>query len=109
MQIPLLVIVANNRVYYNDVAHQERMAQIRNRPVNNKFVGQEMTTPPLDFVELAHAQGWQGERVSRVDELEQALARGEKIVRAGGLYVIEALIDVRRIDDERGHTSGRKQ
>ena len=108
MNIPLLVIVANNRVYYNDVAHQERMALIRKRPVENKFVGQEMTTPPLDFVALARAQGWEGEQVSRSDDLRAAIERGAEKVRAGGLYVIDALIDVRHSDDERGHTSGRK-
>ena len=45
MEIPLLVVVANNRSYYNDVAHQERMAVVRNRPVANKFIGQEMNQP----------------------------------------------------------------
>ena len=50
MEIPMLVVVANNRSYYNDVAHQERMAVVRNRPVANKFIGQEMIEPDLDIV-----------------------------------------------------------
>jgi thiamine pyrophosphate-dependent acetolactate synthase large subunit-like protein len=109
MNIPLLVVIANNRVYYNDVAHQERMAVMRKRPVANKFVGQEMTSPPLDFIGLARAQGLQGEQVTTARAFADALARGAQIVRAGGIYVIDALVDVRQHDDERGHTAGRRE
>src|SRR5262245_2207228 len=36
--IPLLAIVFNNRSYYNDEEHQERMAVRRERPVENKGI-----------------------------------------------------------------------
>jgi thiamine pyrophosphate-dependent acetolactate synthase large subunit-like protein len=109
MGIPLLVVVANNQVYYNDVAHQERMAIVRGRPVENKFVGQEMIHPAIDIVALAKAQGLDGEGpVMNAADFAAALKRGEKIVRAGGIYVIDARVDVGAPGSERGHTSGRK-
>ena len=110
LEIPLLIVVANNRVYYNDVAHQERMAVVRGRPVENKFVGQQMNDPPVDIVGLAKAQGVEGEGpLETSSELAAALLRGEKIVRAGRPYVIDARVDVGAPgDNNRGHTAGRR-
>ena len=110
MEIPLLVVIANNRVYYNDVAHQERMAVVRGRPTENKFVGQEMVNPAIDLIGLARAQGLDGEGpVENATDFRQAMLRGEKIVRAGGVYVIDARVDVGAPGEgNRGHTSGRK-
>jgi thiamine pyrophosphate-dependent acetolactate synthase large subunit-like protein len=56
-RIPLLLVVANNRSYYNDEVHQERMARIRNRPVENKWIGQRLIDPEIDVAGLARAQG----------------------------------------------------
>ena len=68
MEIPMLVVVANNRSYYNDVAHQERMAVVRNRPVANKFIGQEMIEPDLDIVAIAKGHGIDGRGPGRAGE-----------------------------------------
>ena len=110
MEIPLLVVIANNQVYNNDVAHQERMAVVRERPVENRFVGQEMKNPPIDLLGLARAQGLETEGpVTTAAALRDALARGEAVVRAGGRYVIDARVDVGAPgSDDRGHTGGRK-
>jgi len=111
MGIPVLIVVANNRVYFNDVAHQETMAKQRARPVENKFVGQEMSDPPVDLVGLARAQGVEGEGpLETSGELAAALLRGEAIVRAGRPYVIDARVDVGAPGEaHRGHTSGRRE
>ncbi len=110
MEIPLLVVIANNLVYNNDVAHQERMAVVRNRPVENKFVGQEMVNPPIDLIGLARAQGLDGEGpVMNATDFRAALLRGEAVVRGGGIYVIDARVDVGAPGEgDRGHTGGRK-
>lgn len=111
MGIPLLVVIANNQVYYNDVAHQERMAVVRGRPVENKFVGQQMVDPAIDLVAIAKAQGLDGEGpMMSAADFAKALERGEKVVRAGGIYVIDARVDVGAPGEaDRGHTSGRRQ
>lgn len=56
-RLPLLVLVAANGVYGNDVVHQERVARDRGRPVENKWVGQTFTDPAPDFTKLAAGQG----------------------------------------------------
>ena len=47
--VPLLTVMTNNRVYYNDVEHQEKVALHRGRPVENKLVGMEMAKLPVDL------------------------------------------------------------
>ena len=48
-RIPLLIVVANNRSFYNDEVHQERVARMRNRPVENKWIGQRINDPDIDL------------------------------------------------------------
>ncbi len=55
--IPLLLVVANNRSFFNDELHQERVARIRNRPVENRWIGQRIADPEVDIAQLARAQG----------------------------------------------------
>ena len=54
-QIPLLVVVLNNRSYYNDEEHQERMARARQRPVENKGIGIRIEDPAPDLGAIARA------------------------------------------------------
>ena len=56
-KIPLLVIVANNQSFFNDELHQERVAIRRDRPVENKWIGQRMTDPEIDIAMIARGQG----------------------------------------------------
>src|SRR5205823_12680289 len=56
-RIPLLIVVANNQSFFNDEVHQERMARMRGRPIENRWVGLRMDDPPIDLAELARAQG----------------------------------------------------
>ena len=111
MGIPLLVVIANNQVYYNDVGHQEHMAAVRGRPTENKFVGQEMVNPAVDLVAIAKAQGLDGEGpIMNSVDFAAALLRGEKVVRAGGRYVIDARVNVGAPGEgDRGQTVGRHE
>ena len=59
-RIPLLVIVANNQSFFNDEVHQERVARMRNRPIDNKWIGMRISDPDIDLAALAQAQGAQG-------------------------------------------------
>ena len=94
MRIPLLLVVANNRSYYNDEVHQERMAKQRGRPVENKWIGQRLSDPDVDLVAIAKAQGFTGEGPIRsADELREAFERGAAIVAGGGCHLIDAWIE----------------
>jgi benzoylformate decarboxylase len=94
MRIPMLMVVANNRSYYNDEVHQERMARQRGRPVENKWIGQRLSDPTVDLVAMAKAQGFTGEGpVNSAEALREAFERGLSIVRDGGCHVIDAWIE----------------
>jgi thiamine pyrophosphate-dependent acetolactate synthase large subunit-like protein len=56
-RLPLLVVVANNRSFYNDEVHQERVARHRDRPVENRWVGQHIRDPDPDLAALARSLG----------------------------------------------------
>ncbi|MGH3356202.1 MAG: thiamine pyrophosphate-binding protein, partial [Nocardioidaceae bacterium] len=56
-RIPLLVVMFNNRAYYNDWEHQERIAHHRGTPAENAYVGMEIDGPPPDFAKVARSMG----------------------------------------------------
>ena len=94
MDLPVLVVIADNRSYYNDEMHQERVAVMRKRPVQNRWIGQRLDDPPVDLVAMGKAQGFDGEApVSTSEDLAAALERGAKVVGKGGRYIINALVE----------------
>lgn len=60
-RIPLLIVMFNNRSYYNDEDHQILMARARRRPVENARIGLRIDDPPVDFAALARSYGVYGE------------------------------------------------
>jgi thiamine pyrophosphate-dependent acetolactate synthase large subunit-like protein len=92
-RIPLLVVVANNRSFYNDEVHQERMAVHRKRPVENKWIGQRMGDPEIDLAQIARAQGAEGYGpITKVEELPAVFAKAIATVEAGGVAVVDVRV-----------------
>ncbi len=92
-RIPCLVLVANNRSFFNDELHQERMAKDRARPVENRWVGQRMTDPEIDLAMMARAQGAEGiGPVTRVEDIRPAIERGLAAVRGGAVCVVDVRV-----------------
>ena len=92
-QIPLLVIVANNRSFFNDEVHQERVAVMRGRPVDNKWLGQRIEGPDVDLSGMARAQGataWGP--VKTLPELAKTLDEAVEAVRAGKVAVVDVRV-----------------
>lgn len=56
-RIPVLLVVQNNRSYFNDEMHQARVARVRGRPEERRWIGQRMDDPPVDFAALARSMG----------------------------------------------------
>jgi len=54
-EIPLLVVMFNNRAYYNDWEHQIRMARQRGTPEARAHIGMDLFGPNPDFAALARA------------------------------------------------------
>jgi benzoylformate decarboxylase len=93
-EIPVMIVVADNRSYFNDEMHQERVAQMRSRPPQNRWIGQRIDDPRVDLVAMARAQGFEGEDpVSTPEALTEALKRGAAIVAKGGRYFIDSVIE----------------
>jgi thiamine pyrophosphate-dependent acetolactate synthase large subunit-like protein len=97
-EIPLLIIVANNRCYYNDVVHQERIALQRKRPVERKWVAQTISDPAPDLAMLARSQGAVG--IGPVSggaaALRAALAEAIVAVQAGKTVIVDVLVAAER-------------
>ncbi|HXG53554.1 MAG TPA: thiamine pyrophosphate-binding protein [candidate division Zixibacteria bacterium] len=80
--VPLLTVMTNNRTYYNDEEHQEKIAIARGRPPENKVVGMRMEKPPVDFAGLARSLGVAGEGpVTEPDQIRPALDRAIRIIK----------------------------
>jgi thiamine pyrophosphate-dependent acetolactate synthase large subunit-like protein len=92
-RIPLLVVVANNRSFYNDEVHQERVARMRDRPVENKWIGQRIADPDLDLAAIGRAQGAQGwGPIEQLDALAPALEQAVRAVLDGGVAVVDVRV-----------------
>jgi thiamine pyrophosphate-dependent acetolactate synthase large subunit-like protein len=92
-RIPLLIVLANNRSFFNDELHQERVARQRARPVENRWVGQAIRDPDLDHAALARAQGCDG--IGPVEDpraLVAALREAAALVRAGSCCVVDVRV-----------------
>jgi thiamine pyrophosphate-dependent acetolactate synthase large subunit-like protein len=92
-RVPLLIVVANNESFFNDELHQERMARVRGRPVENRWIGLRLSDPAPDLALLARGQGARGFGPARTPEaLADALERAIAAVRAGELAVVDARV-----------------
>lgn len=95
-QIPLLVVVLNNRSYYNDEEHQERMARARQRPVENKGIGIRIEEPAPDLAAIARALHVDGfGPVTEPDELGPTLDKAIAIVESGKPAVVDVITQPR--------------
>ncbi len=92
-RVPVLIVVANNESFFNDELHQERMARLRGRPIENRWIGLRMSDPALDLAQLARGQGARGYGpVRTAAELDAALAQAVADVRAGHVAVVDARV-----------------
>jgi acetolactate synthase I/II/III large subunit len=90
-RIPILLVMFNNRAYYNDWEHQIRMAEVRERDVRMAYLGMEIDKPPPDFAAVAKAMGWYAEGpIDQGRDIGPAIKRAIERVKAGQ----PALVDV---------------
>lgn len=98
--VGMLIVVANNRSFFNDEIHQHRVAVTRDRPVENRWIGQRMADPEIDLSGLARAQGLVGiGPIDTLTELEQTLPEAVAAARGGSAVLVDVLIAA-SIEDE---------
>jgi len=86
------MVVFNNRAYFNDEEHQERMALLRGRAVENKGIGIRINDPVVDFGAMARTYGvWGVGPITEPRDLTKALREALKVVKEEGR---PALVDV---------------
>jgi thiamine pyrophosphate-dependent acetolactate synthase large subunit-like protein len=92
-QIPMLMVVCNNRSFFNDEVHQERVANQRNRPVENRWIGQRIANPEPDLAMMARAQGLTAfGPVEDASELARVLSEAIELVKGGATVVIDTVV-----------------
>ncbi len=91
--IPCLILVANNRSFFNDELHQERVAKERSRPVENRWIGQRISGPEIDLAMMARAQGAEGiGPITGAADLKPAIDKALAAVRGGAVCVVDVRV-----------------
>ena len=87
--IPVLILVSNNRSNFNDEIHQETVAKMRDRAVENRWIGQRIDDPEVDLGKYAAALGVESAGpITTVGDLLPAIEAGLKVVESGKPYVL---------------------
>ena len=94
--IPLLIVMYNNRAYYNDWEHQIRMAKLRGTPLERAHIGMDLVDPAPDFAAMAKSMGWYAEGpIDQPAEIPAALKRAIKRVKAGQPALLDTITQKR--------------
>ena len=92
-RLPALFIVNNNRSFYNDVEHQERVAKHRGRPVENRNIGMAISDPQVDLCALARSYGLKAfGPIVNIAELPGALEAAFVAAEAGATVLVDVVI-----------------
>jgi len=95
-KIPMLIVMYNNRAYYNDWEHQIRMAKKRGTPVERAHIGMDLDTPNVDFASLAKSMGWYAEGpIEHGKDVGPALKRAIARVKAGQPALLDTITQKR--------------
>jgi acetolactate synthase I/II/III large subunit len=91
-EIPMLVVMHNNRAYYNDWEHQLRMAKVRGTDERKAHIGMDLFGPEPDFAALARAMGCYGEGpIDNPKNVRPALERALAEVKKGRLALVDTI------------------
>ncbi len=90
--LPLLIVMHNNRTYGKDQLHQHEVARMRDRDGSVVPIGIEIRRPDVGFRSLAEAFGVTAfGPVTDPRELEQVLARAVAVVSEGRPCLVDAV------------------
>jgi thiamine pyrophosphate-dependent acetolactate synthase large subunit-like protein len=92
-RLPLLIVVANNSSFHNDVVHAERMAGQRRRPAGNSWIGQTLSDPEPDLPAFARSLGFHAAgQVRDRSALPAALAEAATAARSGRCVLVDVRV-----------------
>ena len=91
-EIPMLIVMHNNRAYYNDWEHQLRMARLRGTDEAKAHIGMDLSGPAPDFATLARSMGCYGEGpIEKPEHIRPALERALAEVKKGRPALIDTI------------------
>ncbi|MFE2520316.1 thiamine pyrophosphate-binding protein [Streptomyces mirabilis] len=91
--VPLLVIVMNNRLYLNSTQHAERIAGNRDRDIDRAHIATSFYDRPVDFVTLAQSFGVHTlPRVERVDAVAPTVREAVAHIKEHGKPVLVEIL-----------------
>src|SRR5262249_1086700 len=91
--IPLLVVMYNNRAYYNDWEHQIHVAQHRGTPVERAYIAQDIAGPDPDFPPMAHTMARYSQApIDAPAEIALALRRTFAKVKSGTQALVDTVV-----------------
>jgi acetolactate synthase-1/2/3 large subunit len=91
-QIPMLIVMHNNRAYYNDWEHQIRMARLRGTDEARAHIGMDLFGPEPDFGALARCMGCYGEGpIENPKDIRPALERAIAEVKKGRVALVDTI------------------
>jgi len=91
-EIPILIVMHNNRAYYNDWEHQIRMARLRGTDEARAHIGMDLFGPEPDFGALARSMGCYGEGpIDKPEDIRPALLRALAEVKKGHPALIDTI------------------
>ena len=91
-RLPMLIVIYNNRSYFDDEMHQDRVARARGRPTQNRWIGLKIQDPNIDLVAMSRAQGARAfGPIETADKLAKVFSEAITAVEAGEVVVVEVL------------------
>ena len=91
-EIPILIVMYNNRAYYNDWEHQIRMARLRGTDEAKAHIGMDLYGPAPDFAGLARSMGvWAEGPIERPEDVKAALRRAIAEVKKGRPALVDTI------------------
>jgi thiamine pyrophosphate-dependent acetolactate synthase large subunit-like protein len=95
-KLPLLMVMHNNRGYYQEVMHLQRMASLHGRRTDQAWIGNAISNPNIDFAKIAQGHGvWAEGPISDPVQLRGALQRAVAEVKAGRPALVDVVCQAR--------------
>ena len=91
-QVPMLIVMFNNRAYFNDWNHQVHLAHERKTDEAKAHIGMDLFGPEPDFGALARSMGVWGEGpIVRGEDVKPALKRALEVVKSGKPALVDTV------------------
>ena len=90
-QIPILMVMHNNRFYFQEVMHLQVMAERHMRDPHTAKIGTEIADPNIDYAKLAESMGMQGFTVTDPAKLGGVLQQAVALVKLGQPILVDVV------------------